>query len=176
MDQEILRVFFYDGWCAVLNALLCLERSLLRWQRTAVSRQFVCLHFMNVGQLQLSSSNSAPNSGNNHHLTIPFEGGVHSFKRRGACAKGKALVGRLWQKSKWSRSDRYIPPSFCYIPVRYVTETWSVVLLNKKIHIFLSQVYCVWQVVKTPTFILNNSVCVCVCVCVYIYIYIYLFI
>ena len=28
-------------------------------------------------------------------------------------------------------------------PVRYVTKTWSVVLLNKKIHIVLSQVYCV---------------------------------
>jgi len=28
-------------------------------------------------------------------------------------------------------------------PVRYVTKTWSVVLLNKKIHILLSEVYCV---------------------------------
>ena len=27
--------------------------------------------------------------------------------------------------------------------IRYVTKTWSVVLLNKKIHILLSQVYCV---------------------------------
>ena len=35
-------------------------------------------------------------------------------------------------------------------------KTWSVVLLNKKIHLLLSQVYCVWQVVKTPTFISNN--------------------
>ena len=43
-------------------------------------------------------------------------------------------------------------------PVRYVTRTWSVVLLNKKIHILLSQVYCVWQVVKTPTIISNNPV------------------
>jgi hypothetical protein len=30
--------------------------------------------------------------------------------------------------------------------------------LNKKIHIFLSQVYCVWQVAKTPTIIFNNPV------------------
>jgi hypothetical protein len=50
-------------------------------------------------------------------------------------------------------------------PVRYVTKTWSVVPLNKKIHILLSQVYCVWQVVKTPTIILNNPVYVCLCVC-----------
>ena len=37
-------------------------------------------------------------------------------------------------------------------PIRYVTKTWSVVLLNKKkkIHILISQVYCVWQAVKTP--------------------------
>jgi len=55
-----------------------------------VRRRFVCLHFMNVGQLHLSSSNSASNSGNNHHLTVPFEGGTHSFKREGACVKGKA--------------------------------------------------------------------------------------
>ena len=54
-----------------------LERTLLRWRRTAVRRRFVCLHFMNVGQLQLSRGNYAPYSGNNHHLTIPFEGGTH---------------------------------------------------------------------------------------------------
>ena len=47
----------------------------------------MCLHFMNVGQLQLSSGSSAPNSEKNHHLTILFEGGMHSFKRQGACVK-----------------------------------------------------------------------------------------
>jgi len=31
-------------------------------------------------------------------------------------------------------------------------------LLNKRIHILLSQVYCVWQVVKTPTIISSNPV------------------
>ena len=30
--------------------------------------------------------------------------------------------------------------------------------MNEKIHILLSDVYCVWQVVKTQTFILNNPV------------------
>ena len=44
-------------------------------------------------------------------------------------------------------------------PIRYVTKTCSVVLLNKKIHILLSQVYCVWQVVWTPTIISNKPVC-----------------
>jgi hypothetical protein len=50
-----------------------------------VRSRFVCLH----GQFQLSSGNPTPNSGKNHHRPIPFEGGVHSFKRQGACVKGK---------------------------------------------------------------------------------------
>jgi len=41
--------------------------------------------------VQLTSGNSSPNSGNNHHLTIPFEVGMHSFKRQGAC------VSRNWR-------------------------------------------------------------------------------
>ena len=59
-------------------------------------------------------------------------------------------------------------------PIMYATKTWSVVLLNKTTHILLSQVYCVWQVVKTPTIISNKPVCVCVCVYIYIYTYIYI--
>ena len=43
-------------------------------------------------------------------------------------------------------------------PVRYVTQNLSVVILNKKIHILLSQVYCVRQIVKTLTIIWNNPV------------------
>ena len=43
-------------------------------------------------------------------------------------------------------------------PIRYVTKTWNVLLLNKKIHILQPQVYCVWQVVKTLTIISNNPV------------------
>ena len=45
---------------------------------------------MNVGQLQLSSGNSAPNSGNSHHMTIPFEGSLHNVKRQGVCGKRKS--------------------------------------------------------------------------------------
>ena len=37
-------------------------------------------------------------------------------------------------------------------------KTWSVVLLNKKKHLLLSQAYYVWQAVKTPTIISNNPV------------------
>ena len=46
----------------------------------ALYTQYTGLFKMIVG-VQLSSGNSAPNSGNIHHLTIPFEGGMHSFKR-----------------------------------------------------------------------------------------------
>jgi len=40
-------------------------------------------------------------------------------------------------------------------------EEEHVVLLNKKIHILVSQVYCVWKVVKSPTIISNNLVFCC---------------
>ena len=42
--------------------------------------------------------------------------------------------------------------------MRFVTKIWSVVLLNKITHMLLSEVYCVSQVVKTPTIISNNPV------------------
>ena len=58
------------------------------------------------------------------------------------------------------------------------TKTWSVVLLNKKTHILLSQVYCVWQFVKTPTILSNNPVLhtylqqfVLLCLLVLVYVY-----
>jgi len=57
-------------------------------------------------------------------------------------------------------SDSYLQFTVQYTyraPVRYVSKTRSVVLWNKK-NILLSQVYCVWQVVKTQTTILNNPV------------------
>ena len=38
-----------------------------------------------IVELQLSSGNSAQNSGNNHNLTTPNESGMHSFKRQGSC-------------------------------------------------------------------------------------------
>ena len=107
---------------------------------------------------------SSGNSGNNHHLTILFEGGMHSFKRCCVC------VSRNWRHE----SEPPLKPSQLTCgtnliivlrfvksqrtPVRYVTKPWNVVLLNKKKHELLSQAYCVWHVVKTPTNIFNNSV------------------
>ena len=41
--------------------------------------------FKMIVGVQLTSSNPVPNSGNNHHLTIPFESDMQSFKRQGAC-------------------------------------------------------------------------------------------
>ena len=66
-------------------------------------RRFVCLHFINVGQLQLSSGNSAPNSVKNHQLTIPFEDGMHSFKRQGACVKETITADML--ETVWNELD-----------------------------------------------------------------------
>ena len=36
-----------------------------------------------IVRVQLSSGNSAPNSGNNRHLTIPFERGYAQFQGKG---------------------------------------------------------------------------------------------
>ena len=66
-------------------------------------RRFVCLRFTNVSQLQSSSGNSVPNSGKNHHLTIRFEGGVHSFKRQGACVKETITADML--QTVWNELD-----------------------------------------------------------------------
>ena len=56
-------------------------------------------------------------------------------------------------------------PLTCYrqfgtnsIIVFMFVESQRVVLLNKKTHILQCQVYCVWQVAKTPTIISNNPV------------------
>jgi hypothetical protein len=92
-------------------AFLRLERSLLIWRRTEVRRRFVCLHFMNVGQLQLSSGNSAPNSGNNHHLTIPFEGSAQCQERGCVCKRkstGRPSVteGQVEDRQAFVRSAR----------------------------------------------------------------------
>ena len=56
----------------------------------------MCLYFMNIGQLQWCSGNSAPNSGKNHHQTIPFEGATHSFKRQDVCVK-ETITGDMLQ-------------------------------------------------------------------------------
>ena len=66
-------------------------------------RRFVCVHFMKFGQLQLFSGNSAPNSGKNHRLTIPFEGGMHSFKRQGACVEETITADML--QTVWNEMD-----------------------------------------------------------------------
>ena len=77
--------------------------------------------------VQLSSGNSAPNSGNNHHLTIPFEVCMHSFKRQGAC------VSRNWKYE----SEQPLKPS----PLTCCKQFWtnSIIVLmfveSQRVHI-----------------------------------------
>ena len=56
--------------------------------------------------VQLSSGSSAPNSGNNHNLTIPFQGGMHSLKRQGACVSGELKV-RIYRVCVYRGNWRY---------------------------------------------------------------------
>ena len=44
--------------------------------------------FKTIVGVQFSSGNSASNSRSDHHLTVPFEDGMHIFKRQGACVSG----------------------------------------------------------------------------------------
>jgi len=46
MDQEILRVFFYDVRCAVVMHFSAWSAVFLRWRRTAV-RRLTCWHATN---------------------------------------------------------------------------------------------------------------------------------
>ena len=72
-----------------------------------------------------------------------------------------------------------------YCTPHTIKENFENFLIHWCNYILLSQVYCVWQVVKTPTIIFNNPVYVivvlwliyllCWSVCIYIYIYIYIY-
>ena len=72
---------------------------------------------------------------------------------------------RHWNHHRW-HAERTGLSCWCVLnhkgctyraSVRCVTETGSVVIFNKK-NTLLSRVYCIWQVVKTPTIISNNPV------------------
>ena len=107
MDQEILKVFFYDVRCAVV------------------------MHFSACSAVYKSEPPLEPSPLTRYSL----------------------------ERTRLSCWCLYNHKGCTYrAPVVCVTKTWSVVLLNKKIHILLPQVYCVWQVVITPTVILNNPV------------------
>ena len=63
--------------------------------------------FKMIVRVQLSSGNSTPNSGNHHHLTNPFEGGMHSFKRQSACVSWTEGTNqnRHWNHHRWHVTD-----------------------------------------------------------------------
>jgi len=76
-----------EGMSITCSVCICSLSYAARKAHTPYYRRL----FKVIVGVQLCSGNSAPNSGNNHHLTIPFEGGTHSFKRQGAC------VSRNWR-------------------------------------------------------------------------------
>jgi len=91
----------------------------------------ILLHYTGLFKMtvrvQFSSSNSAPNWGNNHHLTIPFEVGIYIFKRQGVC------VSRTWGYE----SERPLKPSPLTCYKQFVTN--SIILLmfveSQRVHI-----------------------------------------
>jgi len=89
-------------------------------------RSIIILFKMIVG-VQLSSANSAPNSGNNHHLTIPFEGGMRSFKRQGEC------VSRNWRYE--SEPPLKPSPLTCYKQPGTNTITMLMFVESQRVHV-----------------------------------------
>jgi hypothetical protein len=78
MNEENLKAFFFD----VVYALV-MHFSAWRWRRTAMSMRFVCLHFMNVGQLQLSTGKSAPISETKDQVYVsPLPASIPELKVR----------------------------------------------------------------------------------------------
>ena len=59
----------------------------------------------------VSSGNSETNSGNNHSLAIPSQGGMHSFNRQGAC------VSRNWRYE----SETELKP----LPLTWYEQFWK---------------------------------------------------
>ena len=53
------------------------------------------------------------------------------------------MLQRVWNELDYRVDVCRITEGAHRAPIRYVTKTWSVVLLSKKIHILLCQVYCV---------------------------------
>ena len=139
-------------WCAVCSsyAFLCLEHSLLRWWSDAAClatsfSRYNPMWFLSMGLHQGSglcsySSRKYPGTeGTNQNCYWNH----HRWHATNSLEWTRLSCWCL-QNHKWCTYRA---------PVRYVTKTWGVVQLNKKIHILLSEVYCVWQVVKTPTII-----------------------
>jgi len=140
-------IYIYTGLFKMIVGVLTTCHTQYTWDRS------VCFFLFNRTTLQVFVT----------YLTGALY--VHPlwfYKHQHACP-----VYCVWQviKTPTIISNNPVESQRCTYraPVRYVTKTWSVVLWNKKIHILLSQVYCVWQVVKTMTIISNNPVYVCVC-------------
>jgi hypothetical protein len=53
-------------------------------------KEFCVLIFRECRSVAIVQRQFCTKFGKEHHLTIPLEGGMHSFNRQGACVKGKA--------------------------------------------------------------------------------------
>jgi len=103
--------------------------------------------------VQLSSGNSAPNSRNNRHLTIPFQVGMHSFKRQGTC------VSRNWRYE--SEPPLKPSPLTCYKQRREDNQLdaseWFIALIICST--CFGQLYAHHQELETVLVLLPHMVC-----------------
>ena len=95
LEKQLSTVYFKIYPVPVDHPVACLGQATVRYAYTGSHESSHALNtglFKIIVGVQLSSGNSATNLGNNRHLTIPFEGGMDSFKRQGACVSGGLKV------------------------------------------------------------------------------------
>ena len=136
--------------------------------------------------VQFSSGNSAPNSGNNYTLTIPFEGCMYSFKRQGACVfrnrryqseRPLKLLPLSWYEKFGTNSiivKIFLKLQRCTYrePVNYVTKSWSFVLLNIK-YIYSCQKCIGYDKLLKPRQYIEITLCIYIYICICIHVYIF---
>jgi len=98
-----------DAWCIYLDFANKHTTILVGNYESAMEKftaDYTGLFKMIVG-VQLSSGNSAPNSGNNHNLTIQFEGCIHSSRDRVRVYHGTEGTNqnRHWNHHSWHATN-----------------------------------------------------------------------
>ena len=66
-------------------------------------KAFCVLIFHECRSVTIVQRQFRPNSVKNQHLTVPFEGGMHSFKRQGACVKETITADMI--QTVWNELD-----------------------------------------------------------------------
>lgn len=112
MDPEYSTFSFMicSVYCATGMHFSTWKYNLIKWGRMAMRRCYVCLHFTNICQLQVSSGNAAPNMRKNHTIW-QFHSKVVSTVSRNRIRKSLTIEQQL--KSVREANWAHIAPVMC---------------------------------------------------------------